>query len=339
MTAKRTREGGFSLIELLIILSILGLLISIVAPAGVRLPALARSFKCKANLRAIAEAYNAEKVNENWDIKTSQFSALTWRADLLPHMNGSTTAFSCPEDDDPYSSLPQSTITIYNGGNPLYEIQLFDSHPYWLEADHNTFEPDKPGMWRVNDDIYQSAGDRYNMPMYTPGSNPDVSWWVIEDQRYGDQYQYATGDRDFYDLDIKMTDKGGGVYEIEAFHKAAGYNFGIRGPDGVEIREEGGFIGPLTMLGNMGSYGINWAVSKLYHGTDRILAMDYNDPIMYAGSDISPANDNWDAESVVRHLGKVNGVMTSGAAFSVKLDEVDPHNPKHDNELWDPKGR
>ena len=341
MTGKRAREGGFSLIELLIVLSILGLLVSIVAPAGFRLPALVRSVKCKTHLRAIAEAYNAHKVNEHWDDKVAgQFSAITWRADLRPHMNGSTTAFSCPEDDNPDFSLPVSSITIYDGDTQLYEVQLFDTHPYWLEGDHNSFMPDKPGMWRVNDDVYNGGDlDRFNMPMYTEGSDPSVSWWLIEDYRYGDQFQYATYDSDFNDLSIKMTDLGGGVYEVEGAETNARFNFGIRGPDGVEVREDGGAIGPLVMESAMGSYGINWAVSKLYHGTDRILAMDYDDPVIYAGSDINPANDNWTEKAVVRHLGKLNGVMTSGAVFSARLDEVDPHNPTLNNKLWNPQGR
>ncbi|MHC4562862.1 MAG: type II secretion system protein [Planctomycetota bacterium] len=330
------RRGAFSLAEVLIALVIVSLLAAIIAPAGTRLMALGRSVQCKANLQRIGESFGAFRAEDELNKSGAQFAAANWRKALLPYLSDNTKVFFCPEDINPTFSLPKSYITIYNGGTPLYTIQLFDAHPYWFDNAHNDFQPDKPGMWCVNDDVYNDPSfNRYDMPRYTPGEDPNVSWWVIEDQRYGDNFEMAGGDEDFNDLNIKLTDLGGGVFTVEAFHGDAGYNFGIIGPGGEEYRESGGKIGPLQMLGAGGSYGVNWRASNFELGIRRVLAMDYGESVIYAGGDIGETN-NWEANAVARHLGKTNVVMSDGSVESHELDRIDPNDPKIDAEMWDP---
>lgn len=335
MIARRTMSQGFSLVEVLIVLVVISLLSAIIIPSGMRLAAVARSAECKSNLHAIAQAYAAHRSAEIADQTNRQFSAQTWRPDLVSFVARHRGVFLCPEDDFPSSSLPVSSIRIYSGSTRLYEIQLFDSDPYWLEGAHNDFLPNKPGMWRVNDDVHNGGNfDRYNMPQYTPGGDPKVSWWVIEDQRYGDEHEYATGDQDFNDFDIKLTDLGGGVYEVEGFHGDAGYNFGIVDSDGVETRESAGRIGPLKMEGEGGSYGVNWQAGRFAVGMHKILAMDYTDSIIYAGGNLMATMHNWDDNAVARHLGKANIAMSDGAVFSAKLEDIRPETGDNDAELW-----
>ncbi|HDZ21808.1 hypothetical protein LCGC14_0368920 [marine sediment metagenome] len=335
MITRRTTLRGFSLTEVLIVLVVISLLSAIVIPSGMRLAAVARSAECQSNLHAIAQGYTAYRSAEVADQVERQFSAQTWRSDLRVFLANHTGVFLCPEDRFPWSLMPVASIRVYDGGSLLYEIQLFDSDPYWLEGAHNDFLPDKPGMWRVNDDVYNGGNfDRYNMPQYTPGSNPKVSWWAIEDQRYGDEHQYAQGDQDFNDFDVKLTDLGGGLYDAEGFHGNAGYNFGIVDSDGVETREVGGTIGPLRMHAEGASYGVNWQVSRLGIGMHKILAMDYTNRVIYAGGNIPEARSNWDDDAVARHLGKANIAMTDGAVFSAKLEDIRPETGNNDAELW-----
>ena len=335
MITRRTTLRGFSLTEVLIVLVVISLLGAIIIPSGMRLAAVARSAECKSNLHAIAQAYAAYRSAEVADQVDRQFSAQTWRADLVVFLANHSGVFLCPEDEFPWSLMPVSSIRVYNGNTRLYEIQLFDSDPYWLEGAHNDFLPDKPGMWRINDEVYSGGNlDRYNMPQYTPGSNPKVSWWVIEDQRYGDEHEYATGDQDFNDFDIKLTDLGGGLYDVEGFHGDAGYNFGIVDSNGVETRESGGKIGPLRMWAEGASYGVNWQAGRFAVGMHKILAMDYTDSIIYAGGDLMDSMCNWDDDAVARHLGKANIAMSDGAVFSAKLEDIRPETGDNDAELW-----
>ena len=334
MACARRHGRGFTLTELLIVIAIVALVATMAIPTLSRSAAGARSIKCQKNLSSIGQAY-ATFITRQELLSTNEiFAANTWRTALVPMMGNQRSVYFCPEDEEQEFTLPISSIRIYNGGSFLYEVQLFDTHPYWLEGNHNDFLPDKPAMWRVNDEVYNSGAlDRYNMPAYTPGNNPEVSWWIIEVQRYGDDYQYATGDQDFNDLNIRLTDLGGGVFDVEGFHGDAGYNFGIVDGDGVETRESGGVIGPLEMEGEGGSYGVNWMASKFHRGQSKLLSMDFPKEVVYAGSRLQSVSSNWE-ELEVRHLGKVNYVMTDGSVHTARPDEIDPADPSNDRDLW-----
>ena len=334
------REGGFTLTELLIVMAVIGLLATIVIPTAMRVPAYARSMQCKANLHAIGQAYAMRKSAEGLREFASQLIVDRWQVELRPYLGKSSAAFFCPEKaHKPWFSLPKATMMIYNGDTFLYELEFFQAAPIWEEGDHNDFLPDKPGLWRVNDDVYSGGTlDRYNMPRYTPGSDPNVSWWVIEDQRYGPNNEYAMGDEDFNDLNIKVTEMGEGKYQVEGFHGDAGYNFGLRDDEGNEFREsEGGGIEMLTLWGQGGSYGVNWAISKFDVSTQRVLAMDYENAKVYAGSNVPDDLNNWAENIVAPHLGKVNVVMTTGETFSTPIEEIDPHDAEINEMLWAPR--
>ena len=336
MTHARRHDRGFTLTELLIVIAVVALLATMAIPTLSRAAAGARSIKCQKNLSSIGQAYTLFVTRQELFNATEIFAANTWRTALLPLMGSQTAPYFCPEDENPEFSLPVSHLRIYGyDGAILYEVQLFDSHPYWLEGAHNDFLPDKPAMWRVNDEVYNGGSlDRRNMPAYTPGENPEVSWWVIEDQRYGDDYQFATGDQDFNDLNICLTDLGGGVFDVETDIKDAGYSFGIVNEDGVETRESGGKVGPIPMEGRGGSYGVNWLVSKFDRANVKILAADFAEEVIYAGSRLESIPSNWEQEFQARHLGKINYVMTDGSVHSARPGEIDPADEAIDRLLW-----
>ncbi len=341
--SRRAGRFAFTLTETLIVMTVLGLLVAIVVPTIGRVAALGRSALCKDHLRRITEAYLDHKVGERMDYSDGVFAANIWTAQVMPLLGWQEDVLFCPEDPEPYWSLPEVGLTIYSYGGLLYQVQAFDAHPYWLEQPLSDFDPgERPGMWCVNDDVYSSikdgAVDRTDMPQFTPGTDPRVTWWIIEDQRIGKDNTTAGGDEDFNDLDIKLTDLGGGVYQVAAFHGDAGYTFGLVSPDGEETRESNGTIGPLNMLGEGGSYGVNWRATNFVVGTQKILAMDYGDLIVYAGGDLLPDQNNWDEMLEARHLGRVNYALTSGAILSARPEDIDPADAETDEKLWDPLG-
>jgi hypothetical protein len=314
------------------------LLAAVVAPSGLRMMAMARSTLCKTHLRGIGEGFAALQAEDELNAAGAQFAAATWRNSLFPYVGMNTKVYICPEDDNATFCLPESSIRIYGyGGGLLYEVQLFDAHPYWLENDHNVFLPDKPGMWCVNEEVYNDPNfDRTNMPRYTPGTDPSVTVWLIEDNRYGENHAWASGDADFNDLEITLVDLGGGVYEAEAVSDAD-YTFGIVGSDGVEHHQIGDMIPPMRLVGEGGSYGVNWRASDFQHGVRRALAMDYTETVIYAGGQVGEM-ENWDGNVAARHLGKVNLGMSDGTVASYDVEDIDPSDPLVDALMWDPAG-
>jgi len=140
------------------------------------------------------------------------------------------------------------SLRVYSGSTILYDLETFTYYPYWLEGSHTDFNRD-PGLWKVNDDVYANGTlDRYNMPQYTPGVDPNVYWFIFEDTRTGDGYWQAAGDRDFDDIDVKVVeDPASGATEVTGYHKDSGYNFRLVAPDGTVYSESGSQIGPVSI--------------------------------------------------------------------------------------------
>ena len=140
------------------------------------------------------------------------------------------------------------SLRVYSGSTALYDLETFEYYPYWLEGSHTDLNR-QPGLWKVNDDVYANGAlDRYNMPQYTPGGDPNVYWLIFEDQRTGEGYWQATGDMDFNDIDVKVVeDPTAGTVEATGYRKVSGYTFQLIGPDGTAYSESGGQIGPISI--------------------------------------------------------------------------------------------
>ena len=130
MRRSLTRRGGrwaVTLTEMLIVISVLGLLLAIVVPTVSRVAALARSAICQDHLRRIAEAYLDHKIGERLDYSDGVFAANIWPAQVMPLMAWQSDVLFCPEDPEPYWSLPEVGLTIYSYGGLLYQVQAFDA--------------------------------------------------------------------------------------------------------------------------------------------------------------------------------------------------------------------
>jgi prepilin-type N-terminal cleavage/methylation domain-containing protein/prepilin-type processing-associated H-X9-DG protein len=107
MRSKRNTRAGFTLVELIVVVGIIGLLVAILTPAVQRARESARNAECKSNLRQIGLA-----LSNYVDIQGSR-GVFPWAAELpsvapdkpsLPEtlekfIESSTRVFACPDDN------------------------------------------------------------------------------------------------------------------------------------------------------------------------------------------------------------------------------------------------
>jgi prepilin-type processing-associated H-X9-DG protein/prepilin-type N-terminal cleavage/methylation domain-containing protein len=136
------RSGGFTLVELLVVIGIIALLIAILLPALSKARRAANTVKCGANLHSMGQAmamylnqYRHYPGHAGLDSRSAPFAI--WPVRLRNFMNGNTGAFHCPAQESNYgdwtgwlihppTALPKATAEDdgwgYTVGEPLLDV-------------------------------------------------------------------------------------------------------------------------------------------------------------------------------------------------------------------------
>lgn len=101
MNLNPQKRRGFTLIEMLIVIAIIGLLAALLLPALARGKSSAQSAACKSNLRQIGIALICYVHEEEFFPPDRQddpglLAIYGWPAHLLPNLSSNTTVFRCP---------------------------------------------------------------------------------------------------------------------------------------------------------------------------------------------------------------------------------------------------
>jgi prepilin-type N-terminal cleavage/methylation domain-containing protein/prepilin-type processing-associated H-X9-DG protein len=186
MLVRREAQSGYTLVELLVTISIIAVLLSLLLPAVQAARESARSINCCSNLRELGLAtqlhvtvYKAYPAA--YDSSTG--ATLRWMDFLKPYISKGCRVYRCPTDNvqQPYSYDPEITLSY---GINLWRIPGYtdNSHYFWYPVKrddiHRTsvlilFGDCTPGKMQCGNDVaafanpikyvdYRHAGQHFN---------------------------------------------------------------------------------------------------------------------------------------------------------------------------------
>lgn len=302
---KRTVKSGFTLVELLVVITIIGILMSLLLPAVQASREAARSNICKNNLRQIGVAFKRRVQNNTTPIAPGR-----WASELAPYLGEETDVYICPSasDDEESVSLGSEVgwiiLTRYSGGPKQIPLEP----GVHVQVKNGTY-PNMP--YDMHFEWGDTGGDWDDVALHFELVGGQVEITIIENDR-GPNPDPAT--------------QAQGSFGTEVF-----------APDGTLVTS----VGQGEMPGAKGEftpgpamYGMNDRAHRLERDPHKILVIDYKKLL----ASVSPLNpmDVFNDEVAPRHVGLVNVLHVDGHVNSTSPGKIDPEVPAIYDELWKP---
>jgi prepilin-type N-terminal cleavage/methylation domain-containing protein/prepilin-type processing-associated H-X9-DG protein len=309
---------GFSLIELLVVTTILGILMALLLPAVQEARESARLAQCVSNLHQIGVAYHWH--NSNYGGTSRHLEASTWAATLKPFVEGKTGIYVCPNDADS------------GGGHTL------SGYIFW-----------------VDDRVYPEYGGGHGIPFEdgprcrVASPNHSTGWSAgvgapYWEQRTGKYRQFAESfmfefedhvDFDWSDMVVLVDPYPDGRTHCQAIAKYAGFTFKLKDPQGNILFSP--FVPGNSWwagAGEKASYGMNNRAQVFHQDSTKILMVEYGKLVAdVVGAD---ARDVWHQWVRPRHAGVLNALFGDGRVETMPPSAIDPTVTKLHDEYWRP---
>jgi len=261
---------GFTLLELIIVVAILGILMALLMPGMQNVWALADDHRCTTNLYYLSQAIAMRRGDVSMSSRT-ELRTLRWPTQLLPYAEQAAALLMCPvpslvEDPAPVSDTADGSSSSGGWGlgpdgggsggsdgfkaypplTELAEIKIgsktalaMDAGPYVLKLSDEQFQPAFSQGWFGIDNSLNDARGHFDCTYHT-GANPDLYYLCVEDS-----LTTAGANQDFNDVVIRVVDKHNGSYELSVTTATAGTHAIISKPDGQTLLQlaPGGYGG------------------------------------------------------------------------------------------------
>jgi len=337
------KRKAFTLVELMVVMSILALLVAILLPSMSSVFALARQTICKGNLKRLGDAFSTAsggsvgktgRSSSVREIVSSFPRPLAW-PEYPQHVVSDPTVYKCPEAPVkqgqgalrdmlalceyvcPYGSFPMDTME----GKSQFYISRRGEDPergkyteYMLQDDNGN------GQFELMD---------FHKWVDTDGAcrvYDDGTIYVFEDVPTTPDWEGCRGPG--------YPDRMNTCPDINIIHFRGEPAFGNEG----RLRNHRGQYHKLKDWkfsgAGMTNYGINSYAEHYPYGTDCIVLVDYNELIVEVDE---PLEAGQILQESARHLGRVNYLTADGRVKSTWPIDITPADSPKNDPLWNPE--
>jgi prepilin-type N-terminal cleavage/methylation domain-containing protein/prepilin-type processing-associated H-X9-DG protein len=311
---------AFTLVELLVVITIIGLLVGLMMPAVQGARESARKTQCGNNLHEIGVAYQSYVGKKAATGGSGSFAAGSWTDIVMPFLQGQSGLLICPNDKEARESASTSDNIwyIYSGGSMQRQTPL-QAGP-WMTIGT------PPEQWE------QTCGRKR--------STPQSYFLVGEDLAYNTPWDIC--------LLMDVMDDGS-IHCIYAGDNGHSYNYKLLDTKG-NVKFDPWVKGCDFWVQSSAntSYGCNNRIHRFVGDSQKILLVEYNKSVASvsgaAAPDLtsptpsmrqSPYWGGWGG-SRARHSGLMNVLFADSRVETMTPLSINPSIPRTHDEYWRP---